>query len=88
MARLLWVAWYMALIRSASGQRSRSRNSDLEPGIFSIHPQGGPVIGGTQVTVTGKDLNDNTMQCIFGNSDSLAPNQESLVYTDCKYQMD
>jgi len=84
MARLLWVAWYMALIRSTSGQYSR-RNSDLQPGIFSIHPQGGPVIGGTQVTVTGKDLNDNTMQCIFGNSDSLAPSQGSLVYTSCKY---
>ena len=87
MARLLWVAWYMALISSASGQRSY-RKSSLLPSIFSIHPQGGPVIGGTQVTLTGKDLNDNTMQCIFGNSDSLEPNQGSLLYTTCKYNMD
>ena len=68
-------------------QRIRSRNSDLVPKIFSIYPHGGPVMGGMQITVTGQDLNDPTMQCIFGNSDSLASVQESLVYTSCKYSM-
>ena len=85
MARLQWVAWCVVLIRPASAQFSR-RRSELEPRIFSIHPQGGPVIGGTQLTVTGEDLNDNSMECIFGNSDELLPNQvDRLVYTSCKY---
>ena len=52
-----------------------------DPQIYSIHPTGGPVRGGTQLEVRGKDLDDQTMECNFGNSESYL----ELSRTPCKF---
>ena len=78
MARPFWLAWLW--LRAVSGQR-RPLRSDLLPQIFSIQPRGGPVIGGTQITITGQDLNSASMQCVFGDPG----NGEDLSKSSCKY---
>lgn len=78
MARPFWLAWLW--LRAVSGQR-RPLRSDLLPQIFSIQPRGGPVIGGTQITITGQDLNSASMQCVFGDP----RNGEDLSKSSCKY---
>lgn len=51
------------------------------PQVYSISPTGGPVRGGTQLEVRGNDLDDQTMECNFGNSESYL----ELSRTPCKF---
>ena len=64
----------LPLLGPASGARKN-------PQIYSIHPTGGPVRGGTQLEVRGKDLDDQTMECNFGNSEKYL----ELSRTPCKF---
>ena len=67
-------ALLLLLLGPASGAKKN-------PQIYSIHPTGGPVRGGTQLEVRGKDLDDQTMECNFGNSESYL----ELSRTPCKF---